>query len=151
MGEYVWTMVTIGGKASPEAIEGLKVLAESYFEEGDVQEALTDRTSLTLQGTRNYGNADETEELCQNHGLPYVLSWAAQPGCFESGIHYWRPGMEAAGEVSATDNGNPSIDLSELMKAAEEGKTLADVIEGLAGADPAAIPPLELIEEPETI
>lgn len=138
MGEYVWTDINIGGKVSASVAAELREMLDAEF--GDAEAEIVG-AHLYAGGERNYGNADEVESFCQEHGLPYVLTWAAASGCFDAGSHAWRPGMEQAAEVSATDDGDPSAPLAYLKHEASKGRTLADIIEELSIGDVSALPP----------
>lgn len=140
MGEYVWTQIVIGGKATRAVADELQTLLEETFPEG----AEDVGGHMVASGERNYGNADEAEAFCQANALPYVLTWAAAGGCFDSGSHAWRPGMEAAAEFTATESGDASISLPELRRDHEAGVTMAEIIARLAVADSDTLPPFEV-------
>lgn len=140
MGEYVWTQIVIGGKTTKAIADELEFLLTDHFHE----QAEIVGSHMVASGERNYGNADETEEFCQEHGLPYVLTWAAAGGCFDSGAHAWRPGMDGASDFTATEAGDASVTLAELRRDHEAGVTLAEIIARLAVADSDTLPPFEV-------
>ena len=148
MGEWVHTEICIGGTASANVADELATLLAVEFSEVDQPEA--SRHWLHAHGQRNYGNADEVEEFCQEHGLAYVLSWSAASGAFDAGSHAWRPGMEDAAELAATDDGDPSAPLAELKRDYAAGKTLADVIAALQVGDASTLPPYIVEQGEET-
>lgn len=133
MGEYVHTDITIGGTVSAEVAAELREVLGADFEEISESGA-----RLYASGQCNYGNADDTEAFCQEHGLPYVLTWASC-GAFDSGMHAWRPGMEAAADFEGDED--PAITLAGLKHDAKAGKSLADIIEALSIGDASTLPP----------
>lgn len=136
MGEWVHTDICIGGTASETVAEELVALLAADFSE--VHQPETERHWLHAFGERNYGNADEVEEFCQRHGLPYVLSWSSC-SAFEAGMHAWRPGMEEAEQFDGDEL--PAMGLRELEREARAGKTLADVIAAMSIGDAKSLPP----------
>lgn len=140
MGEYVWTQIVIGGKATRAVADELETLLSDQFHE----QAEMVGAHMVASGERNYGNADDVEAFCQEHDLPYVLTWAAAGGCFDSGSHAWRPGMEDAAEFTATEAGDASVTLAELRRDHEAGVTLAEIISRLSVADSDTLPPFEV-------
>lgn len=145
MGEWVHTEICIGGNASATVAEELATLLAAEFSETDQPEA--ERHWLHAHGQRNYGNADEVEEFCQEHGLAYVLTWSSC-SAFDAGMHAWRPGMEEAADFGGDDL--PTMGLRELEREAKAGKTLADVIQAMSIADAKALPPY-VVEQGEEI
>lgn len=153
MGEYTWTIMTIGGKASTKVIEeDLVEAVGENFSSGDGQgelifdmiaDALGRKTNVTFQGERNFGCADELEAFCQEHGFSYHLSWSAVPGQFDAGLKYWSPGMEDAKEEGANDDGEPIITLSWLKGQEHAGRTIEEVIAEMSPACCSNVPALE--------
>lgn len=141
MGEYVWVDISIGGNATAEIDAALcEMLTNDLGESGPEMIG----AHLYAGGQRNYGNADEIETFCQENGLSYVLTWGAAGGCFDAGSHAWRPGMEAAAEFSATDDGDPSVPLAQLKRDLAAGVTLAQIVESLSIGDAANLPAYEV-------
>lgn len=140
MGEYVWTQIVIGGKATRAVADELQEILEATFPEG----AEDISGHMVASSERNYGYADEAEAFCQANALPYVLTWGAAGGCFGSGSHAWRPGMDGPLHVEATDNSSPAIDLTELRQDAARGVTLAEIIARLEIADSDTLPRFEV-------
>lgn len=143
MGEWVYTQVLIGGRMTKAVHDELMEHGEAEFEEVDEVTS----THILFSGERNYGNADETEAFCREHSLPYHLNWASASGVFDAGIHYWRPGMDAVAELSATDDGEPMIPLRELRDMQAQGHSLGAVIHLLSDGEAARVPPVEIVEE----
>lgn len=110
MGNWIYCDITIGGTVSAEIGAELLELLESKL--GTV-EPVSDgiRPHLFASGERNYGNGDELEDFCQEHGLPYIFTWE-DGGDFGAGGHAWRPGMEKAFPFDGKDG--PGISLVEL-------------------------------------
>lgn len=142
MAAHVSTLITIGGNASSEVAHNLRELLVDMFGDHHHEGALRSR------GVRPYGNADEAEEFCQEHDLPYVLEWAEQGGV-EAGSHAWRPGMEKVAALTSDDAG-PTITLAKLKLALAEGRALADLVAELAIGDTSTLPPFVETREGET-
>ena len=138
MGESIYTTITVGGRAGARVLAALGELLADQFENVDD----TDGRKVAT-GERNYGNADEVEEFCMDHDLPYVLTWCAGRE-FSAGGHAWRPGMTAAEEIDANEDGNPVMTLVDLRAAHANGATLMDVIAKLECGNPDNLPALEL-------
>ncbi|HPG04954.1 MAG TPA: hypothetical protein P5256_00425 [Beijerinckiaceae bacterium] len=150
MGEYVWTVLKIGGAATQPTLEKLQELLDEEFGGGDnetdvVMECVTARSLIQAGGQRNYGNVDEILAFCQDHNLTVWASWDAAPGCFDAGIQYWKPGMIDVADASSNDDGEPCLTVDQLRTKLAEGATLEQVIDELALAESAAVPPIELI------
>lgn len=145
MGEYVWTVFRIGGKATKEVLDQLAEHAAGFSENADptIEETIKAKTSFTAQGECNYGNHEELEAFLIENNLTWHKSWAAASGVFDAGIEYWRPGMSAPIEEIANDDGEPVISLGYLKQEANKGRNLPDIIDQLEKAQAAAVPPLE--------
>ena len=135
MGNWIYCDITIGGKASAATGKELRALLKAQFD-GDGPE--TTNSCLFASGQRNYGNADEVEDFCIEHGLPYVLTWE-DGGDFGPGGNAWRPGKQ--GPLAFEGKNSPCVSLADLQRDAEAGKTLADIIEALSIADASTLPP----------
>lgn len=141
MGEYVWTVATVGGKIPHSVFERLDELG---LEIGVPDEIPDGKSSLCYQGEFNYGNPEEFMQFCQDHGLPFHVSYAAAPGVFSSGLYFWQPGMETVEGREATDDGEPVLTFSEVHDALAEEQTLLMVYNELKRASGKAVPPLEI-------
>lgn len=91
MGNWIYTDITIGGTVSAATAKELRELLDAEMDGDGGPEIVGGH--LFACGQRNYGNADEVEDFCQEHGLPYVFTWE-DGGDFGPGGHAWRPGME---------------------------------------------------------
>jgi len=147
MGEYVWTIYTIGGKLPKSRLPELHNLL-SNFEDKDFP-SKGEPGVIGAQGQMNYGQYDELEKFCRENGLTFHSSWAAQPGCFEAGGRYWKPGMPVVQEGFADDGGEPAITLAQLEMAAKNGKTLESLIAELRLQSSDQVPPFEVCEDEE--
>lgn len=136
MGNWIYTDITIGGTVSADVAKELRALLEAEFDGENSGEIVGGH--LFACGQRNYGNADEVEDFCQEHGLPYVFTWE-DGGDFGPGGHAWRPGMEKSFPFDGKDG--PGISLVELKRDADAGKTLAEIIEALSIGDASTLPP----------
>lgn len=136
MGNWIYTDITIGGTVSADIAKELRALLEAEFDGENSGEIVGGH--LFACGQRNYGNADEVEDFCFDHGLPYVLTWE-DGGDFGPGGHAWRQGMEKAIPFDGKDG--PGISLADLRGAAAGGASLADVIAQLSIADASTLPP----------
>jgi hypothetical protein len=145
MGEYVWTMYTIGGKLPVSKLPELRDLLSAFEDKENLEGA--SGGSLAAQGQINYGNYDELDGFCQENGLTFHASWAAQPGCFEAGGRYWKPGMSAVQKGFPDDGGEPAITLGQLEIAAKDGKTLESLIAELCLQSSDQVPPFEVCED----
>lgn len=145
MGEYVWCTMDIGGKLTEATAWAIQNdFSTGYFFDGDSEsavECMKAGGSVNLRGERNYGNADELEVFCQERGLSYNFYWSGASGSFNPGLHYWRPGMEGAKDWETNDDGDIVLTHGALARAAQDGRTLADLVNEYALP---ALPPLEL-------
>ena len=144
MGEYSWTVYHIGGKLAKEKLAELKEFAADFTE----REEPTSGAVLCLQGQLNYGDYDELDDFLQENGLTFHAAWAAVPGAFDSGVRYWKPGMQSIDEAPANDDGEPICPLGALEEAQQQGKTLADVIAEMRPQSSLEVPPLEIVDVP---
>lgn len=133
MASPVYTQITIGGTTAPAIAEELRKLLVDQFGTFEQKERMASR------GIRNYGNADEVEDFCFQHKLPFVLSWAEQSGV-EAGMRAWRPGLGNVAKFSANSNGVPAVSLTYLKAAQKQNFTLASLIASLEIGDPSTLP-----------
>lgn len=144
MGEYVWTVFTIGGKATTETLDRLEEMTSHYEDgSGSVREAVEQKETYSVSGECNFGGDEVLEAFLIENQLTYHKAWGARSGVFDAGVEYWRPGMSAPIEVSADDDGEPVISLTKLKQEANKGLNLPDIIDQLEKAQAAAVPPLE--------
>lgn len=132
MSEAVHTGITIGGKASPEVAHKLRALLADHFGGSNVID------TLYASGLRDGGNADQVEDYCQRHNLPYVLIWAGNAGSIEAGSHAWRPGLGQV--VSGADAISPISTLDKLKLALKIGRTVSDIVDELQIGNPGTLP-----------
>jgi len=155
MGEYVWTIAKVGGKISRAAADELNELGIDAIGDdagdGGVNGAFEAKSSVFFHGECNYGNPEDFMTFCREHNLTYHVSYAAQPGCFGSGIYFWNPTMAEPKECDADDSGDPVVAYWFLEDALSKGLSLAGVVETLAAAHDKAVPPLELVDEEEKV
>jgi hypothetical protein len=138
MGEYVFTSYCIGGTLPADKIAELEELISQYSDHDDVTECAV----LTCGDECNYGNDDEFDAFLIKNGMSFNRTWAAQPGCFGSGVAYWRPGMPQIKEIGCDDDGTPTITLPELRELAKGGAILETVIEALEYVN--TLPPFKI-------
>lgn len=142
MGEYVWTISTIGGKLPRNRVEEFEAIVD--FSNGDcddIEGAIADRRSFTTQGKD--GNPDDLEAFCREHGLAFNISYASKGSLFDSGLKYWFPDMKEPIEVGVDDHGDPIVSIDDLRLEAKKGRTLAEILTAYDRAEPSKIPPLE--------
>jgi hypothetical protein len=162
MTEMTWTTLVIGGLLPRTKITEFRELCDDYFGGPGsldnpkvlVDEAIANRTVLTLSGSQNWGNADDFEPSCRVWGLSTWKDWDAVGGQFDSGLEIWRPGFEQPKEQTATyENDRPVLNIDQLRGFKQEGKTLSDEVATLDEFSSSHVPPLSIgpgcIEEDE--
>jgi len=153
MGEYVWTVVKIGGAASQATLDELQKLLDEEFDGSDsdidvIAKCIADRACVEASGLQNYGNVDAILAFCRDKNLTIWTSCEGASGCFDPAIQYWKPGMAEIADASATNDHDPSLTIDQLREKFAEGATLEQVIEELAPAEGSAVPPIAMIAVP---
>ena len=150
MGEYVWTIISIGGRIKRRDLPKLQALIENYQGEDDA--GYDDDTFLPIggetvemRGTVNYGDIGEAnEKVLTDLGLAWRIHFDACGGQWAGGVKQWTPEHGLIDTISTEDQ--PVATISEMQAALEAGATLADVIAGLARFE-TDIPPLVIEED----
>jgi hypothetical protein len=141
--------MTIGGKLKRSLIEEFLAACEAEgmgrdymedLEEADVLGAVAKGEALTVCGNEiNYGNPEEVEAFCREHGLPYSKEWDAG-GEYGAGGEYWSPETfleYGIGEIGDT----PAVDIKTIRGLGSWEAVLA-YLDQLSGK----LPPLEIEE-----
>lgn len=150
MGEQSWVVFKVGGAATKDVWDGLLELCEDRWSEGEDAETLLlaakEGHVLSFHGEQSWGNCDEEEQYCRQHGLTFHSSYASVPGQYDSGVRYWNP-TDGGNEADGNDEGEPTIGLAALRDWRDRvGWTLDRVIEELAKADSSRVPPVTIVE-----
>jgi hypothetical protein len=149
MGEYVWTIITIGGRIKRRDLPKLQAIIEEY--RGEQDSGYTDDFMPTggepvlMAGKVNYGAMDtKDEQALTDLNLSWRIHYDACGGEWAGGIQQWTPEHGRADCLATEDE--PVSTLQELRKSLAAGATLADVIAGLARFE-TDIPPLFIEED----
>ncbi len=155
MADYMAAHIEIGGKlARCKLTELLSLIeelsAEDYGSSSPNQEYLQicadENKPLALYDDQaRYGEFPELEEFCIANNLTFNRHSSPKYE-YEGQIRFFSPD---SGErnISATDNGEPYLVLSELQDYQKKGLSLLEVIEKVAEYD-GHVPAFELIEQP---
>lgn len=149
MGEYVWTSISVGGKATRKVWDELFEMCDEWAEQGDDLDRFAsgaDTGYATFQGMRNYGNADEVDEFCRDHGLTYLRHWGGAGGVFNSGAEFYSP-SGGVKQIETNDDGEPVAPLGWLERKMKDGASLGDITAELLAASIHAVPALEIVAE----
>jgi hypothetical protein len=152
MGEPVWTTAEIGGAIPSNCLGALADAFNAEFYEGDpspsdvpemAREMAEAKTTLVLSGMCNYGNPDTLKAFLQEVGLSYAVKFEASVGSWDSGYHYWEPGMDEELACGADESGAPVMTSKEIREHLTAGTLAArlDEIEKISGAK---LPPLSI-------
>ena len=158
MGDYAWTRLRAGGLIAD--VSTFDAIVENMMDEEGIwpdggslnnNHAATDellaaadekRPAWLMAASSNYGGA---------HGLPDVLAMAGMSywlhaDLTEGGIIRTYDHRTGEGESFDAIDERPALSIGQLRDAAEHGRDLASVIEGLAAGE-AEPPPLEIAPE----
>ena len=152
MSDRFQTKIEIGGPLDRAHLDELDDLASEWeidwtdrATRRDIEQASATRTPLELTDNElSYGGHETLTAFCQAHQLPYKVTIDGKYE-YAGEVRVWAPGMATELLQTATNDGNAVLDLSELRRLEEGGKTLADAIRVLAGFDELTVPALELI------
>ncbi len=143
MGEWVWTSVVVGGKATREVWEKLAEMCPDERQE-DIDWCANLRCPFWSEGTVNNADTEDVREFCRAHGLTYRVN--------DQGLHgelpcqlSWRPGMKHEHGCFTDCEYNPYITLRELEEATAAGYTMAQVIRHLSAGE-FEVPPIEIAD-----
>ena len=148
MGEYVWTSISVGGKATRKVWDELFEMCDwaEQCDDLDCFASGADTGYITFQGMRNYGNADEVDEFCRDHGLTYLRHWGSAGGVFNSGAEFYSP-SGGVKQIETNDDGEPVAPLGWLERKMKDGASLGDITAELLAASIHAVPALEIVAE----
>ena len=150
MSDRFQTKIELGGQLDPTHLDELADLASEWeidwsdpATRGDIEQAAAAQTALELTDNElSYGGHETLAAFCHAHQLPYKVTIDGRYE-YTGEVRVWRMATELL--QTATNDGNAVLDLSELRRLEEGGKTLADAIRALAGFDEFTVPALELI------
>jgi hypothetical protein len=158
MADRMAAHIEIGGKLARSKLNELLSLiddlsAEDYWSSPPNQEYLQkctdDKKPMVLYDEQaRYGEFEELEQFCIENDLTFKRQSSPKYE-YEGQIRFFLP---ASGEhvISATDDGEPYLKLSELKDYQDKGLTLQEVIEKVEEYD-GDVPSFELIEQPPVL
>lgn len=149
MGEYVWTIITIGGRIKRRDLPKLQAIVEKYKGEQDSgyddDFIPTGGDPVLMAGKVNFGSIhDDHWQVLTDLGLSTRIHYDACGGEWAGGIEQWTPEYGKIETIATEDE--PVVGLQALRRSMEEGATMADVIAGLARFE-TEIPPLVIEED----
>lgn len=151
MGEWIWSSIKVGGKATREVWEELIELVADDIDNGvedgclDLDEVVASKGCIEASGETNYGGGGRVPEFCQANGLTYVLTsdWKYEHAAC---VQTWQPGWEKPVYREIDSASDPIIGLSALRSALKAGKSLADIVAEVSVGE-VEMPPVEIVEE----
>lgn len=163
MGDSTSVSLTLAGrfetvialKAVCEALEGDHLQFDWGARTGDADTFATAIGEAVAAGEKtisfyaddvNYGNLDEVEAACEEHGVAFSYSWDAGQG-YPAGVKAFVPGRETI--TTASDGDHATVDLEALqkaLKAADPLPAIRKLVEDAEIADGQRLPPLSISE-----
>lgn len=126
MSDQITTTIKIGGNISHSNLRILILCLKDDFyntydeiHESNIKNLITDDGILSLTGTVNNGNCEETKEFCMINNLSYKIHNEACCDC-DAYISFKQPEMEKEYTVQADNNHHPVIRASEIKPYLEE-------------------------------
>ena len=155
MADYMAAHIEIGGKLARAKLTELLSLieelsAEDYGSSPPNQEYLQtcadENKPLALYDDQaRYGEFPELEQFCIANNLSFNRKSSPKYE-YEGQIRFFSPDSGES-NISATDDGEPYLKLSELKDYRERGLTLQEIIEKVAEYE-GNVPSFELIQQP---
>jgi hypothetical protein len=149
MGEEIGFTVTFGGKIKRADVERIAEL-EYYIGTEGIEDAAKRGAPAIVDGKSNYGEVEDLTDLLQEINIAYVHCIDAKYECDGNAMSF----DPAAREVSyalCTQSGEPAITLKDLKELSLAGADLARAIDLLERTSKDSIPPVEIVEETESV
>lgn len=153
MGDRTWTGIQFSGVVTRRVAE---ILVEELSDQCTNSSAGSAEGEFTIGHLKephnqftddecNYGEMEEIEALCHEHGISYLKIWASGGG-YEAGQKIYNAVTGTSFECPGGDDF--CISLSELQRSLSNGNTLEDVIGFLRSFKDFEknYPPLEIVE-----
>ena len=168
MGEYYPGQITIGGKITRTDFIRLFLVAQDSsvgLEYGErsvgssPQELLSRMTTtkpdhyspLRLSSIEaSYGQFPDLEEFCRKHNLTYHYQCEAKYE-YDGSFGWWKPGMKCPNSTTATQGGDATIKLDDILSVLRRNGTaeqkLARLTRHLKKDTPCNLPAMQIIDD----
>ena len=168
MGEYYPGQITIGGKITRTDFVRLFLVAQNssvgleYGERsvGSSPQELLSRMAATKPDhysplrlssiEADYGQFPDLEEFCRQHDLTYHYQCEAKYE-YDGSFGWWTPGMKSPNSTTATQGGDATIKLDDILSVLRRNgtaeKKLARLTRHLKKDTPCNLPTLQIIDD----